>query len=352
MVTATMELLAELETTDGLSAERWAALLDLTAKLFLCSDEKLTAHQGDLFDDVFVQLMRGVDTQALTRLSLKLSDAKRTLPQTTWRLAFDENECVSAPMLKSRYVTRELLLRVVQSRGKKHRLAIASRYSVDPTVSEALAKCDDPAVHRALAENRGVKMSETGWARLAQLGESDRDLATILLRRSDLPGPLKRKLHAKLEDARMRVLNGMPGVMRDEIENAIAANNTSSETLPLPESPEFTSAQAKMVKLNKKGKLNDSTLNRFAVYREYVEVTAALALLTGSPIEIIRTLVTSDKVEGLVLACKAGRLNWATTTTIVKNRPGTSPISAWELEKAKETFESISLSAAQRTVRF
>jgi uncharacterized protein (DUF2336 family) len=352
MVSATMELLAELETTEGWSPERWTALLDLTAKLFLCSDEKLTAHQVDLFDDVFVRLMHRLDTQSLTKLSLKLSEAKRTLPQTARRLAFDENECVSAPMLKSRYVEQELLLRVVQSRGKKHRLAIASRYSVDPTVSEALAKCDDPAVHRALAENRGVKMSETGWARLAQLGEGDRDLAEMLLRRSDVPSPLKQKLHAKLEDARMRVLNGMPGVMRDKIENAIASNKSSSEILPLPESPEFTSAQAKMVKLNQKGKLNDSTMNRFAVYREYVEVTAALALLTGSPIEIIRTMVTSDKVEGLVLACKAARLNWATTTTIVMNRPDMSPISAWELEKAKETFESISLSAAQRTLRF
>ena len=250
--------------------------------------------------------MHRVDTQSLTKLSLELSAAKRTLPQTARRLAFDENECVSAPMLKSRWAAQELLLRVVQSGGKQHRLAIASRYLVDQTVSEMLAQCDDLAVHLTLAENRGVKMTETGWARLAQLGESDPDLAKILLRRSDLPGPLKHKLNAKLEDARMRVLNGMPGVMRDKIENAIATNKPSSEMLPLPRSPEFTSAQAKMVKLNKTGKLNNSTLNRFAVYREYVELTAALALLTGSPIEIIRTLVTSDKVEGLVLACKAG----------------------------------------------
>ena len=45
MVTATMELLAELETTEGRSPARQAALLDLTAKLFLCSAEKLTEDQ-------------------------------------------------------------------------------------------------------------------------------------------------------------------------------------------------------------------------------------------------------------------------------------------------------------------
>jgi hypothetical protein len=107
-----------------------------------------------------------------------------------------------------------------------------------------------------------------------------------------------------------------------------------------------------MRELNRKARLNDSTINRFAVYGEYVEVTAALALLTGSPIEVIRTLIASDKVEGLALACKAARLDWRTAVTIVKNRPGVPPVPAGEMEKAKEVFESVSVSAAQRTVRF
>ena len=84
----------------------------------------------------------------------------------------------------------------------------------------------------------------------------------------------------------------------------------------------------------------------------YKILFAALALLTGSPIEVIRAILASDKVEGLVLACKAARLTWATTTMIVKNRLGMPPVSAGELEKAKEVFESFSLSAAQLTVRF
>ena len=52
------------------------------------------------------------------------------------------------------------------------------------------------------------------------------------------------------------------------------------------------------------------------------------------------------------LACKAARLDWRTAATIVKNRPGVPPVPAGEMEKAKEVFESVSVSAAQRTVRF
>jgi len=141
----------------------------------------------------------------------------------------------------------------------------------------------------------------------------------------------------------------MPGVMRDQIEDTIAS---TASTQPDPEPSDLASVQARMLELNRKGKLNDSTINRFATFREYVEITAALALLTGSPMDVIRTLLASDKVEGLVLACRAARLDWQTAVTIVKNRPGVPPVAAEELEKAKRVFESFSLSSAQRTVRF
>jgi hypothetical protein len=37
---------------------------------------------------------------------------------------------------------------------------------------------------------------------------------------------------------------------------------------------------------------------------------------------------------------------------VVKNRPGMPPVPDEELQKAKDTFMSFCLSAAQRTVRF
>jgi uncharacterized protein (DUF2336 family) len=279
-----------------------------------------------------------------------LTEAECTLPQVTRRLVLHENESVAVPILRSRGLAQALLLDVVQSCGHGHRLAIASRSSIDPPVSEALVQCGHPPVHHALAENRGAKMSEAGWVRLVELGGSDIDLGGKLARRTDIPAPLKRKLHAKLEDARMRALHAKPRVMREQVEGTVAVN-AAATTLPDPTPADLARVQATMVELNRKGKLKDSTINRFAAAREYVEVAAALALLTGSPIEVIRALIAGDKVEGLVLACKAARLTWATTGTIVKNRPGMPAVSAEEMQKAKETFDSFSLSAAQLTVR-
>jgi uncharacterized protein (DUF2336 family) len=351
MLTSTAQLLAELDSTEGRSVARWGALLDQIAKVFLGGIEKLSAHQIDQFDDVFIQLMNRVDATSLAKLSQKVSEAKCAMPQVDRQLAFDENESVWMPILKSQRIAPELLLEVIQSRGSSHRLVIASRPSTDPQVGDALARCAERAVYHALVDNRGARISEAGWACLIQRAEGDRELAEKLGRRPDVPVALKRKLHAKLDDTRMRQLNAMPGVMRHQIEDTIASTSAVA-TLPTPEPSDLASIQARMLELNRKAKLNDSTINRFATYGQYVEISAALALLTGSPIEVIRAILASDKVEGIVLACKAARLDWRTASTIVKNRPGMPPLAAGELEKAKTVYESVSLSAAQRTVRF
>ncbi len=351
MVTASAALLSELDTIEAWPAERWADTLHRITSLFLRSADSLTARQITVFDDVFIRLIDRVDTQSLARLSQQLSQVKCALPQSIGKLAFDENESVAIPILKSRDVAQELLLAVVQSGGPKHRLAIARRHMVDPAVSEALIRCGETIVHHALAENLGARLFEGSWSQLVQLGESDQSLAEKLARRSDLQGPLKRKIQAKVEDSRMRALQALPQVMRDKIENTIATTD-KNEILGDSEPPDYAGALASMVELNRKGKLNNSTVNRFAVCRDYTNVVASLAFLTGSPVEVIQPLIVSNNADGLVLACKASRLNWATTTMILKHRPVLAPISAEELEKARKTFETFSLSAAQRAVRF
>ena len=351
MIPASATLLSELEAIEGWPTERRADTLNRIANLFSRYADNLTAQQIALFDTVIIRLIDSADTPSLARLSQQLSQVKCALPQSMRKLAFDKNESVAIPVLKSRDLAPELLLAVVQSCGPKHRLAIASRHGVDPSVSEALIRYGDTIVHRALAGNLGARLSDGSWAQMVQFGESDQTLAEKLSRRSDLQGPLKRKIQAKVEDSKMRALQALPQVMRDKIENTIATTD-ESEKLGDSEPPDYATALAGMVELNRKGKLNDSTVNRFAVCRDYTNVVAALAFLTGSPVEVIQPLIVGDNADGLVLACKASRLNWATATMVLKHRPGLAPISAEELEKAKKTFETFSLSAAQRTMRF
>jgi uncharacterized protein (DUF2336 family) len=350
MVSTSALLKLELDAVDGWPLERRAEALHQIARLFLGRAQCLAANQTALFDEVFVRLIDRVDTPSLAQLSRLLSEAKCALPQCSRRLAFHDDERVAIPILTLARLAPELILDVAKSCGLNHRLAIARRHSVDPAVSEALIRFGDAAIYHALAENLGANFSEADWMRLVQIAEGDQELAKKLASRADIPIPLKNGIHAKLGNARMRELNAMPRVVRDQIENTIAAADATKKSAELE--PDYAAAHANMVELNRKGKLNDSVINRFAVRHDYTNVVAALAFLTGSPVEVILPLIASDNVEGLVVACKASRLDWATAFQIVKNRPGHSPVSVAELEKAKATFAAISISAAQRTVRF
>lgn len=107
-----------------------------------------------------------------------------------------------------------------------------------------------------------------------------------------------------------------------------------------------------MVTLNRAGKLNDSIVNQFALAREYTHVEATLSFMSTVKIEAIEPLINSDRLDGLIVACKATRLSWSTTTMIIRNRPGCRPPSKQDLEQGLEVFEALSLSAAQRTIRF
>jgi uncharacterized protein (DUF2336 family) len=351
VVSTSASLMSELEAIDRLPAERLAGTLHQITKLFLSCTQVLTGNHIALFDDVFIRLMDRVDAKSLAQLSQRLSEAKNILPLSVRRLVLNEDETISFPILKSGRIGPELLVEVAQSSNLNYRLAIAGRNSVDPPVSEALIKFGDSAIYHALADNRGAKLFEADWARLVQVAENDPSLAQKLGRRSAMPSALKHKIQAKLGDTQMRQLSAMPRLMRDQIENAIATAG-ATEMSADAEPADYAAAQASMVELNRKGKLTDSTVNRFAVRNEYTNVVAALAFLTGSSVEVVLPLMASDRVDGLVVACKASRLDWATAATILKNRPGHPRISAAELENAKKIFEAFSLSAAQQTVRF
>jgi len=77
----------------------------------------------------------------------------------------------------------------------------------------------------------------------------------------------------------------------------------------------------------------------------------ALSVLSAVPIEIIEHVMTDADCEGLVMACRASRLNWQTTLAILNNRGG-ARLSFAERERAQQIFDTLLLSTSQWTVRW
>jgi Uncharacterised protein conserved in bacteria (DUF2336) len=79
---------------------------------------------------------------------------------------------------------------------------------------------------------------------------------------------------------------------------------------------------------------------------------AALSFMTDVKIEVIESLMRSDRLYGLIVACRAARLSWATTMMIIRSRPECPPATMQELEQGHEVFDALLLSVAQWTIRF
>jgi uncharacterized protein (DUF2336 family) len=350
--TASAALIAELDgAVDSRSPERWAEILRQVTLLFLADADRLDQSQIAVFDDVFRRLIERVDVRAQAALSNSLSGIGSAPRNAVRRLALHNDLLVAGPVLrKSSSLLEKDLVEIANARGQEHLLEMSSRQTVNASLSDVLMKRGERAVLDKLIQNLGARFTEAGYAGLVEKAKRDEGLAEKLVRRSDVPPELRHGLVAKVSDARMRFLQTVSPALQEKIQATIA---TTAERagVPAPIPVDYSAAMGKMAELSRRGKLNDSSVNRFAVEHEYVDVVAALSFLSGTPVGVIVPLIKSAELDGLMVACRAARLNWSTTTMIIRHRPGCPTVTDFELEQAQAAFEALSLSVAQRTIR-
>ena len=348
MPAASPDLRKELNGAEEDGPEHDARIFGEVTDLFLSKVGRLGASQIAAVDGVLAQLVGRVDAATLIQLSDALSIIDRAPVRTVRTLALHEQPQVAAPVLRSSVCLTEAdLLEVVKSRSQQHLLAICDRKVLNEALTDALMRFGDVNVSNALARNTGARFSECGYATLVGRAEKDEGLAEKLGVRLDIPGNLLRELLGKVADVvRARFLTAPRPVARPKAQTAAAQNTPPRKKI------DYTEAHNEVVMLNRTGKLNDSIVNRFAVRGEYVLVVAALALKADVKVEAIEPLLEPDRVYGLIVACKAARLTWSTTTMIVRNRPNCPPSTDRELEQCVAVYETLLLSVAQWTIRW
>ncbi len=215
-------------------------------------------------------------------------------------------------------------------------------------MTEALIKRGEQ-ICLALIKNPGTKFSEAAYATLAR-ADQDGEIAKALVLRPGTPDLIVRKLLSP----HRRPTKTAPAKTAPAKPNASAVPPAQAAA-PVPPKPpssaDYANARPEIVALNRVGKLNDSTVNRFAIRGETANLFTAISVLSGAPIEIVEHVMSDDDCEGLVMACRASRLNWATTLAILSNRSG-ARLSFAQRERAQLIFETLLLSTSQWTVRW
>ena len=356
MANSPADILVELEeAVAACPPERCARVLSGIVRLLASSRDRPQELLVNVVDGVLLRLMGRVAPSALVQLSQALAELN-VAPQDTLRwLASHEQQDVACPLLlKSRALSTADLEMVAVSCGENHQLAIAARDRIETAVVEALVKHGGRAVCLALIGNSGARFSDAAYALLVEKSAADDAITKALALRPGTPDIVMRKL-----------LSASPGKIpaNETPANKIPAKPNASAAPPAPSpepapvppkrpcSADYASARPEIVALNRVGKLNDSTVNRFAIRGETANLFTALSVLSGAPIEIVEHVMTDDDCEGLVMACRASRLNWQTTLAILSNRSG-ARLAFAERERAQHIFETLLLSTSQWTVRW
>lgn len=335
------------------SSERRVQMLRQMTDLFLSDADRLNEQQISVFDNVLVRLMDRIEERTLAQLSGQLADLNAAPKEVVRTLAYHEEASVAGPVLRnSSRLEQADLMEIASKRGQDHLLAISGRASLDEALTDVLIKRGDRRVSQTLAGNQGAQFSTSGYSTLVQRSEHDEELACGLGLRLDIPLDLLRQLLIKATQAvRDKLLAKAPPELRDKIQSAISAIAEQIGVEPV-KVVDYTRAQSAVLALNRAGNLNDSAVNRFALEGEYDNVVAAMSLLASVKTDAIETVLRNPKPDGLIVACRASRLSWSTVTMIIRNRPGMPPVAHEDLEQGKQVFDMLSLSSAQRTMRF
>ncbi|MBR0820569.1 DUF2336 domain-containing protein [Bradyrhizobium liaoningense] len=344
MATLPADILVELEVAVATCPpDRCARILSGIVQLLTGHRDRPQELLAGVVDGVLLRLTERVEASALIQLSTALAELDVAPPETLRRLAAHDDPDVACPvLLKSLALSATDLAVVAASCGERHQRTIAARNSIEPEVTEALIKRGGP-ICLALIKNPGTRFSEAAYAALIAKADQDGEIAKALVLRPGTPDQVVRKLLS---------VAPAPKAPAKPIASAIPPVQRAAPAPPGPPCPaDYASARPEIVALSRVGKLNDSTVNRFAIRGETANLFTALSVLSGAPIEIVEHVMTDDDCEGLVMACRASRLNWATTLAILSNR-GCARLSFVERERAQHIFETLLLSTSQWTVRW
>jgi uncharacterized protein (DUF2336 family) len=351
---ASAAIIGELEAAvHGASAEKRIETLRRVTDLFLVESDRLNDAQIGVFDDVLLKLIGRIETKALAELSSRLAPVDSAPIEVIRRLAWNDEVAVAGPVLTaSSRLTATDLIEIAKTKSQGHLVAISGRGQLAEEVTDVLLNRGSPDVVNRLAANSGARFSEMGFQTLVKAGETDAALAEKVGLRLDLPIRLLRELLLKATEAvRARLLALATPENQDEIRQVLATISCAvTQEVAAPR--DYRKAQELVLSMQQKGQLNETAVLQFANARQYEETVAALASLSGAPIDIIKPLMKAPRPDGLLFPCKAADLKWPTVKAILLNRIAHHSMSQHDLEQCKSNFIALSKATAQRTLRF
>jgi uncharacterized protein (DUF2336 family) len=341
-------LLPELDQVleSGSAPRRAEALLGIGA-LFRESAARLNSAQIELFGQVFDRLLDRVDRTVRIELSRVLAPIANAPAHVTRRLAMDDDIAVAEPLLEHcRVLEGPDLADIARQKSQAHLLAISARQDLGDAVTDILIRRGNGEVLLKLSRNAAARLSVQGFSALIEAARLDAQLASLLARRQDFSAELFRELLLQAgESVRERLeaeREEMPPPLRNILEEFVR------RTAP----QNYAAAQRRVLALHDRGLLNESKVVEFATSAQRDDAVAAIGLLCAVPVEVVDRVMCADRLDPILIICKAAGWSWQTVRALASALPTSGSISGHALDLAYTNFERLSATTAQRVMRF
>ena len=350
---AAISLIPELEHVlqHGSRQKRAEALRRVTA-LFLDGASSYSDAHVELFDDVFALLIDEIEDKARAELAYCLAPVGNAPIKVLRILANDDDIAIAGPVLKLAPRLAEAdLVDLAKTKSQAHLQAISARSVLGEAVTDVLVRRGDREVARSVADNRGARISETGFFRLVKRAESDGVLAEKVGLRPDIPPQLFRELLTRATAVvHKRLLASATPEVKAEICRVLEkiSNEVGARVSPR----DYRAAQSVVLGLHRAGGMNEAALAAFAGDGKYEETVVALAALSKVPIGVADRLMAGERPDPVLILCKAAGMGWPTVRSVITLRAGGKPPSGFGIDSAFANYDRLSASTAQRVVRF
>ena len=204
MTLTSQAVLAELDLALPGKPDSWrSAVLRRIVDLFLAGAALYGDEQVALFDEVIVRLIQKMDRLQLAELSDRLAPVANAPVRVLGRLVRHSDVAVSGPILDQAEALpdADLIEIADKDRVDPNLLAkIAARAHLNTAVTDVLIKRGNKAIQRKIIDNPNALVSEEGFARVITALNGDKNLASAIAARNDVPAELRVRLSKTLGD--------------------------------------------------------------------------------------------------------------------------------------------------------
>ncbi len=352
-MSATASAIPELdEVIQNGSPGRRAAMVKRLSAFFLDGASRFNDDHVKVFDQVLSRLVSEIETKARAELSQRLAAVDNAPAEVVRQLARDDDIEVARPVLEqSRRIPDSDLVHIARIRSQAHLLAIASRPEIATPVTDLLVRRGDRQVARTLAENHGARLSADSFARLIGRAQTDELLAEKIAMRPDFPPRLLPELVLEATKAvQQRLLGSARAETETPIRRVLAQAPEQANAFAAPR--DYTAAQRLIECLRREQRLDEATTLDFVKSRQLEEMVAALACLCAVPIEVVERILDCDRLDPVLILCKAAGWGWPTAKEIIMASRVREALTSQCLDAAFANFEHLSPTTAKRVMRF